>query len=201
MMGKKEERPWGFGLFAGKNGTKAILAFFIVLFISIMTHVVGAIHGEIKDRRERPVLALKSFLRDVREFIRTEKKIPGDLRELEVKIWDKTRPGTPSRLHGTNIYVANNYEYVFFSGNVENKQPQVTIWAIPLGKYRDDYETVLIVIRNEGETVWRGPALNDAQRSFVLAKGFNPSLPEMAQINMKLDAKPKEEKKKGFGFF
>lgn len=201
-MGNKEKKPWSFGLFGGKNGTKSILAFFVFLILAIVTHVAGAVYGEITDRRERPVLALKSVLRDVREFVRVEKKVPANFREIEIKIWNKSKPDAPSRLHGNNILLTDNYEYIYHSGNVQGV-PLVNVWAIPQGKYRDQYETVLIVITPDAEEVWRGPAFNDAQREFVLSpKGFNPTFPDMAAINMKRDAKaPAQQQKKKFGIF
>lgn len=199
-MGKKESKPWSFGLLGGKSGTKSIVAFFIILVIGILTHIGGAVYHEIQDRRARPVLALKSVLRDVREFVRIEKKMPANFREIEITLWNKGNADVPSRLHGENLLTTDNYEYIYHHGNVQGA-PVVFVWALPLGKYREEYDTVLIVISTDGETVWRGPAFSDEQRIFALFKGFNPSFADMSKLNMKLDQKVQPQQQKKGGFF
>ena len=59
--GNKESRPWGFGLFGGKRNSKSLFALIIVLGIGIFSHILGAVYLKLKDRKERPVLALKSI--------------------------------------------------------------------------------------------------------------------------------------------
>lgn len=187
-------RPWSFGLFGGKNGAKSVMAFFVILIIAIMTHIGGAVYGELQDRKQRPALALRSFLRDVREYVRTEKKLPDSMREIETAIWDKKTPGVPTRLNAPNILVADNYEYIYFAGEVDGIK-QINVWALPLGKHRDEYDTVLLVIKTEGESIWKGPALSDEQREFILANGFNLSVPKMSQLNMKMDSPAKSQQR------
>lgn len=198
-MSGKESKPWSFGLFGGKGGSKSIVIFFVLLVVAVLINVAGAIKGELSDRRERPVLALKSALRDVREFIKTEKRIPGNYRELEVKVWNKGKPDEPTRLNGNNIFVSGFYEYIYFSGEAQ-EIGIVSIWAVPLGKYRDEYDTVLLIIKPDGETTWRGPALTQSQTDFVISKGFDMNFQQMASLNMKKDADEPAAKKR-FGFF
>lgn len=195
-------KPWGFGIFGGKKGNSSLLLFVLILIASILVQIGGAVRNELADRRERPALALKTFLRDLREYIRTEKQMPTNIRQLEIKIWNQGNDKIPSRLqHGNNIYVADNYEYIYFSGRVGGVSV-ANVWAIPLGKYRDEYETVLLVVAADGEAVWRGPALNEQQRVSVLATGFNPSLQQMSFLNMSKDAQPQApQQNKGFSGF
>lgn len=199
MRGNKENKPLSFGLFGGRKSSRALLAFVIVLAIGIFTQIIGAVYLELKDRKERPALALKSILRDVRDFVRIEKRIPADFAEIEDKIWNKGKKGTVSVLHGKSIYTADNYEYIYFAGKTK-EIPLVNIWAIPLGKYRDQYDSVLLVITPDGEESWRGPALTNAQHDFVLENGFNPTFPQMAMLNMKKDAVSGPKEKGKFGF-
>ena len=199
-MGNKADKPWSFGFFGGKAGNKSIIIFFLVVGFAVVTHIGGAFYDEMKDRRERPALALKSLLRDVREYVRVEKSLPSSWREVEAKIWNARSPA-PSRLHGNNILVLDNYEYFYHAGKV-GEVGLVNIWALPLGKYRDQYETVLLVITPEGDEVWRGPALNETQRAMALNVGFNPSFAQMSQLNMKKDAAaPASTPKRGSGLF
>lgn len=188
VMGEKTARPWSFGLVGGKSGAHSLLLFFVVLVISILVHIGGAVSSSLQDKKERPVLALKGFLRDLREFVRTEKRMPNDFRELEIKIWNKGNADIPTRLnYGNQFVVAENYKYIYFSGSIEGVGV-ANVWAIPLGKYRDEYETVLLVISAAGEDIWRGPALNEQQLSAVLKNKFNPSFSQMAFLNMSKDA-------------
>jgi hypothetical protein len=198
-MGNKADKPWSFGFFGGKAGNKSIIVCFLVVVFAVLTHIGGAFYDEMKDRRERPALALKSILRDVREYVRVEKTMPSSWREVEAKIWN-VPSRAPSRLLG-GILVVDNYEYFYHAGKV-GEVSLVNIWALPLGKYRDQYETVLLVITAEGDEVWRGPALNEAQREMVLNAGFNPSFAQMSQLNMKKDAPaPASTPKRGSGLF
>ncbi len=58
-----------------------------------------------------------------------------------------------------------------------------------LGKYREQYDTVLLIITDDGEEIWRGPVLNDAQRNFVISdQAFPTTFPQLSQMNMKKDA-------------
>lgn len=187
-MANKEKKPWSFGLFGGKNGTKSILAFAVLVVLAITTHIAGAVYNEVRDRRARPVLALKSVLRDVRGFINTEKRMPASFKDIEFNIWNKKNADMPTRLHGENILVADNYEYRMFSGKVKGIN-LINVWAIPLGKYREEAETVLLVVTDGGEDVWRGPALSEDQRNRVFAdESFPMTFPQLSQLNMKRDA-------------
>jgi hypothetical protein len=200
-MSEKTNRPWGFGLLGGKQGTMSLLVFFVILVLSILVHIGGAVSGVLQDRAARPQLSLKFFLRDLREYMQTEKRMPENLKELEKKIWNKDNPNLPTRLqHGNQILVAANYEYIYFSGKVEGVSV-ANVWAIPLGKYRDEFETVLLVVAFDGESVWRGPALSEEQRAVVLAKGFNPSFSQMSSLNMSKDAATTPAKGKKSGIF
>ncbi len=187
-MANKEKKPWSFGLLGGKNGTKSILAFALVVLVAITTHIIGAVYNEIHDRRARPVSSLKSVLRDVREFIRVEKRTPSSLRDIEINIWNKKNADIPTRLHGDTILVVNNYEYRLYSGKIKGIN-LINVWAIPLGKYREESETFLLIITDGGEDVWRGPALNDEQRNRVFSnESFPMTFPQLSQLNMKRDA-------------
>jgi hypothetical protein len=201
--GSKENKPWSFGLLGGKPGRKSIFVFVVFLVLAIGTRIGGAIYDDVQDRRSRPVLALNSVLRDVREFVRAEKQMPAHFRDIEQKIWHKRTPGAPSLLHGDNILVADNYEYIFHSGKIKGVN-LVNIWAIPLGKYRDEYETMMLVVTDAGEELWRGPALSEAQRSTVLSeKSYPASFPLLSELNMKRDgsAQPPRQRQKLFGIF
>ena len=91
-MSEQTKKPWGFGLMGNKKGANSLVVFFIILVLSILVQIGGYAGNYLKDDRQRPALALKSFLRDLRQFMTQEKRMPGNLRELEVKIWNKDEP-------------------------------------------------------------------------------------------------------------
>ncbi|HLM60730.1 MAG TPA: hypothetical protein VK308_08000 [Pyrinomonadaceae bacterium] len=197
-MSETTKKPWGFGLVGGNKGGKTFAVFFIILIITLVVQIAGYFVVSYQTKEERPVLALNSFLRDVREFVKTEKRMPANLKEIENKVWLKAKPNQPTRLHyGNRVMVSSNYEYIYFAGTVDGVGI-ANVWAIPLGKFRDEAETVLLVIAPEGESVWRGPALTAEQREFVFAKGFNPTFPQMSALNMSKDA-PKAPQTKSSG--
>lgn len=187
-MSEKTKKPWGFGFAGGGKGGKSFAVFFIAVLITIVVQIGGAVAVSYQTKEERPVLALNSYLRDVREFVKTEKRMPANFQDIEDKVWRKANPKLPTRLqYGEKIMVSSNYEYHYFAGQV-NGVGIANIWAIPLGRFRDEAETVLLVIAPEGEAVWRGPALNAPQRELIMANGFNPTFPQMSGLNMSKDA-------------
>lgn len=198
-MGDKTSKPWSFGLAGGKGGGKAIICFVVVIVVAILVHIGGYVSAEMKDRRLRPEIALKSILRDVRAFSADNKRLPANFREIDANIW---RGKNGSLQYGENIYVNDNYEYFYFSGMI-GAVAQVHIWAVPTGKYRDSAETVLMIVTPKGEDVWSGPALSDAHRDYVRTNGFNPDLATMAKLSMTKSgaAPPAPASKKPFGIF
>ena len=195
-MGEKKGKPWSFGLSGGTGSNKSLILFFVVVVIALLTHVGGWVQGMRKESKEKPSLAINSLLRDTRTFAKSEKRMPANFKEIEDVVWNKGVAGAGTRLsHGNYIYVANNYEYFYFAGKNSDSYVKVNLWAIPLGKYRDEADTFLMVIDADGEDIWKGPALTAEQRKLVLEKNLGILLPDLSDMNMKL-ATGKDQKKK-----
>jgi hypothetical protein len=134
---------------------------------------------------EMPVLALLSLVRDVRSFHGLDGAFPADLSALQDKVWTPRGKGFFKLSEANHSFVAANYYYLYNAVGPH----EANIWAVPLGRYRAQYPTMYVKIRNNESvpTVWQGPALDFEQIKKIY--GGMPDA-ELIALGLKLQESP-----------
>lgn len=102
---------------------------------------------------EAPVEAFNVMVRDLRSFHSKRGSFPKDLKELEGVVWEKKEDREFSK-DGSGL-AHRNYYYLYSPiGHHE-----FALWAIPMGRRRDEAATWFLVITPESQRRWKGPAL------------------------------------------
>ena len=201
-MGEKIGKSWSFNVFSSGRGMKSVVALIIIILISFIVQGGVWFKSNQQERRQQPVLVLNSILADIREFQTENNRLPKNFLELRQAVWEKTKTKLDWTLgYGNYIFVHENYEYIFYYDLVD-KRATINIWAMPLGKFRDNYKTVFLVVVGDGQEIWTGAAFNRENRRFVINNGFNPPINKMIELNMTIikDKAAPAIKKNKFGF-
>lgn len=149
----------GFKLGMGQRLHLSIVAFVITFILAIAVTGFSYYIAGRKDAQEVPQLALNTLLKSVLSHHQQEGRFPKDFAELEFNVWNKKQSGYKSRLYSdNNLYLVNNYLYIYVPG-----EQVCAIWAIPQGKFRDQANTVYLVISPDKQEMWRGAALSQAE--------------------------------------
>ena len=93
------------------------------------------------------------MIRDLRSFHKKRGGFPKDLRELEGVVWEK-KEGREFSKDGTGL-THRNYHYFY----TPIGSHQFTLWAIPVGRKREEGATWFLVVTPESQRQWEGPAL------------------------------------------
>jgi len=102
---------------------------------------------------EIPVEAADAMVRDLLSFHRKRGGFPKDLKELEGVAWEKKESRSYSNdKHGLTH---RNYYYLF----TRLDHHRFTLWAIPMGRQREEAATWFLVITPESRRRWKGPAI------------------------------------------
>ncbi|MGB7069685.1 MAG: hypothetical protein WBD22_09345 [Pyrinomonadaceae bacterium] len=90
--------------------------------------------------------------RDLLKFHKKRGSFPVKLEDLEGIIWEKKERNYVS--DGRSL-IHRNYFYVYARVN----HHQFTLWAIPIGKEREEASTFFFVGNPESNRTWKGPAV------------------------------------------
>lgn len=102
---------------------------------------------------EAPVEAFNVMVRDLRSFHSKRGSFPKDLKELEGVVWEKKEDREFSK-DGSGL-AHRNYHYLYSPIG----HHQFALWAIPMGRRREEAATWFLVITPESQRRWKGPAL------------------------------------------
>lgn len=102
---------------------------------------------------EAPVEAFDVMVRDLRSFHSKRGSFPKDLKVLEGVVWEK-KEGRKFSKDGSGL-THRNYHYIYMPIG----HHQFALWAIPMGRRREEAATWFIVITPESQRRWKGPAL------------------------------------------
>ena len=109
--------------------------------------------SEERDRRaEIPLDATKVMNRDLLKFHQKRGSFPEKLEDLEGIVWEKKERNYVS--HGRSM-IHRNYFYMYSKINPH----RFTLWAIPIGKVREEASTLFLVGTPDSDRTWKGPAL------------------------------------------
>lgn len=114
---------------------------------------IYSLWSEDRERRaEIPFDATKVMNRDLLKFHQKRGSFPEKLEDLEGVVWEKKERNYLS--HGRSM-IHRNYFYLYSKINPH----RFTLWAIPIGKERDEASTRFLVGTPSSDRAWKGPAL------------------------------------------
>lgn len=126
-------------------------------------------------KAERPVEAADVMVRDLRSFHKKRGGFPGSLKDLEGIVWE--RKETRSYSNDERGLTHRNYHYLYTRIN----HHQFTLWAIPMGRQRDEASTWFLVVSPDSQSRWKGPALNTDD---VKALSLHPSANQLTVLGL-----------------
>ena len=89
---------------------------------------------------------------DLLKFHQKRGSFPEKLEDLEGVVWEKKDRNYVT--YGRSM-IHRNYFYLYSKINPH----RFTLWAIPIGKVRDEVSTVFLVGTPSSDRAWKGPAL------------------------------------------
>ena len=191
----------GFKMGMGQRLHVSVIAFVICFLLAIGVTVFASYQAGQKESAEMPKLSLNMFYKTILELHKQEGRFPKSFAELEFIVWNKKQKGYKSKLYSDdNLLLSKNYLYVYVPG-----EQICAIWAIPQGKFRDQANTVYIVIAPDKYETWRGAALTQDEVNSIprtpLVKTTDMARLGMFEQKKNQDPNAKPEKKSKFGLF
>ncbi|HQU94413.1 MAG TPA: hypothetical protein PLK77_19105, partial [Pyrinomonadaceae bacterium] len=99
---------------------------------------------------EIPVDATGTMSRDLLKFHQKRGSFPAKLKDLEGVVWEEKDRNFVS--DGRSL-IHRNYFYLY--SRIDSHQ--FTLWAIPIGKQRDEASTFFLVGAPQKNRIWKGP--------------------------------------------
>lgn len=124
----------------------------LALTMLIGVYVYALWFEERKRAAEIPFDATGALNRDLRKFHEKRGSFPGKLADLEGVVWEKK---DRNYLSEGRSMIHRNYFYMY----TKVSPHRFTLWAIPMGKERDDAATVFFVGTPGSNRAWKGPAV------------------------------------------
>lgn len=124
----------------------------LALTMLIGVYVYSLWSQERKRSSEIPVDATASMNRDLVKFHQKRGSFPAMLKDLEGVVWEKKDRNYVSDGHSM---IHRNYFYLY--SRID--QNRFTLWAIPVGKEREEASTFFLVGTPMKKRTWKGAAL------------------------------------------
>lgn len=124
---------------------------------------------------ELPVEAADVLVRDLRSFHKKRGGFPGSLKELEGIVWERKETRTYS--NDERGLTHRNYHYLYS----RITRHEFALWAIPMGRQRDEAATWFLVVSPDSQSRWKGPALNTDD---VKALSLQPSVHQLTVLGL-----------------
>jgi hypothetical protein len=147
----------------------------IAVLVVVGVYIYSLWASERQRTAETPVEALEVMMRDLRSFHKKRGGFPKVLKELEGVIWEKKKYREFSK-DGSGL-THRNYHYVY----TPISSHQFTLWAIPMGRHREEAATWFLVITPEVQRRWKGPALTAED---VKGLDFHPSAIQLSILGL-----------------
>ena len=131
--------------------------------------------SEQKRTAEIPVEAADAMMRDLLSFHKKRGGFPKDLEELEGVVWEKKESRRYSMDKRGLTY--RNYYYLY----TRTTQHNFTLWAIPMGRQREEAATWFLLVTPEMRRRWKGSALSPEDVKGLTA---DPSANELSVLGL-----------------
>ena len=146
----------------------------IALVIVVVAYIYSLWSVDRKKQAEVPVEAVSMMMRDLLRFHEKRGGFPEELQKLEGVIWERK-----NRLFSAENRAINHRNYYYFYTQISHHQ--FTLWAIPMGKEREDAPTWFLVVSPEICRRWKGAALPLEQVDRIEP---NPSLKKLGVFGL-----------------
>ena len=160
-------------MFARLKISLVLLPVAIALLAGIYVYSLWA--AERKRAVDVPVEATGMMIRDLLAYHKKRGGFPKDLRELEGVMWDKEK----SRSYSNDKRGLTHRNYYYLYTRLEHHR--FTLWAIPMGRQREEAATWFLVITPEFQRPWKGPALTPED---IRAIRLQPSANELSVLGL-----------------
>lgn len=146
----------------------------LVLVLVIAAYVYSLWAVEQEKTRTLPVDAVSKMMRDIRRYHEKRGGFPETLKSLEGIVWEKK-----ARDFSIENRAFTHRNYYYFYTRVGHHH--FTLWAIPVGKSREEGPTWFLSVTPEAVARWKGGALPLDQIDRVEA---NPSIKELGTLGL-----------------
>ena len=122
-----------------------------------------------------PVEAADAMMRDLLSFHKKRGGFPKDLRELEGVVWEKKESRSYSK--DNRGLTHRNYYYLYTRFN----HHRFTLWAISIGRQREEGATWFLIVTPEMHRKWKGSAVSPED---VKSLSLDPSIDELNVLGL-----------------
>lgn len=147
----------------------------IAFLLVIGVYIYSLWASERRRIAELPVEATDAMMRDLLSFHKKRGGFPKDLKELEGVVWEKKESRRYSNEERGLTH--RNYYYLF----TRLDPHRFTLWAIPMGRRREDAATQFLLVTTERCRRWKGAAVSIEQASEI---DLNPSVTELRLLGL-----------------
>jgi hypothetical protein len=124
----------------------------LALVLVIVSYIFVLWSSDRQKANDLPVEAVSMMMRDLLKYHEKRGGFPEDLKKLEGVIWEKKERNFSIE---NRAFTHKNYYYFY----TQISHHQFTLWAIPIGKSREEAPTWFLVTTPEKCRRWKGAAL------------------------------------------
>lgn len=125
----------------------------IVLLLVVGAYIYTLWAADRQRSADLPVEGASMMMRDLLAFHEKRGGFPSDLKQLEGVIWENKRDRNFSS--GGRGFAHRNYFYLYTQLNPH----RFTLWAVPMGKSREDAATWFLIVSPDSRRGWKGAAM------------------------------------------
>lgn len=158
------------------NSLKISLVLIPIAFLLVVgVYIYSLWTSERQRAAEIPIEAADVMMRDLLSFHKKRGGFPRDLKELEGVVWEKKENRSYSK--DKRGLTHRNYYYLYTHLNYHH----FTLWAIPMGRQREEAATSFLEVTPEMHRRWKGPALSPGD---VKGLSLNPSANQLSVLGL-----------------
>lgn len=147
----------------------------LAILLVVGTYIYSLWASERQRVAELPVEAVDVMMRDLLAFHKKRGGFPKDLKEMEGVVWEKKESRSYS--NDKRGITHRHYHYLY----TPSSHHRFTLWAIPMGKQREDAVTWFLAVTPESQRRWKGGALSPED---VKRLSLDPSANELSVFGL-----------------
>lgn len=124
----------------------------VLLVVGVYIYSLWASDRQMK--AELPVEAVDVMMRDLLSFHKKRGGFPKDLKEMESVVWERKE----KRHYSEDKRGITHRNYYYLYTRIDHHH--FTLWAIPVGRVRDDAATIFLESTSKTFRKWKGAALS-----------------------------------------
>ncbi len=152
----------------------------VAIAVVVGIYVYSLWASERRRSAEIPVEAASVMMRDLLVFHEKRGSFPIDLKQLEGVVWEK-KSGRRFSIDDRALS-HRNYYYLYTRAG----EQRFSLWAVPMGKLREEAPTWFLTVTPESCRRWKGPALPLEQVGKIKT---TPSIAELGILGLSEQAK------------